>query len=667
MELIAPLEEATRDDVARFGGKAANLEELYRAGLPVPQGYVITTEACRRFFELAGLSADSPAPPDARSRVTSTPIPAALESEILAAHRDLFDAHTRVAVRSSATTEDLAEASFAGQHATYYYVDAASLVKFVRHCWASLFNESAIAYRAAAGVRTLPLMAVIVQRLVAARVSGVTFTTDPMGDDSTLVIESAWGMGAAIVDGRVTPDQYRIHRGDLGIRDRRIADKRFMVPPYPQQRRLQPVPIEDRHSPTLTDAMARHVASLALRCEVLFGAPQDVEWAVASDQVYVLQSRPITTPALVSRERAPVQGRWVLFKSVAENFTEPVTPLTADLIAAFCPPFMRIVDGWLYTNLDALRVVIPSRLSDKELVELALLRSVPERLAVRWLYLPVWLLVAAVYYLLAGVFYARTRRLPADFMSSYRERARALRDDPEIDARGAIADLWVAPRFFAPVGDMALQVNLASVRYILILPMLRALLRRWCPDLPDDATELLAGGMENAFSTEMSKSIRQLAAQARSQARVREIFGCERLESLHDALRASAAGKDFLQHLDAFLRIHGHRAIKEFDLSTPRWHEDPAPLLGMIRNLLTLDELPEVEKLKQRREALQGELRSRLRGVRWWLVRHLVGRMRYYARLRENSRFYRCRAGSARAYRFARPRRLPTCLRPAGV
>jgi pyruvate,water dikinase len=640
MALIAPLEQASRAERARFGGKAASLGELLRAGLPVPPGYVITTEAFGRFMALAGMPVDAPAPPDARSRIVATAVPVALESEILAAHRALFDEHARVAVRSSATSEDLAQASFAGQHATYYYVDAASLLKFVRDCWASLYSDAALAYRAAAGADPQPRMAVIVQRLVPSHISGVAFTADPVGDDATLVIESAWGMGAAIVDGRVTPDRYRLRRDDLGIRDRRIAEKRVLVPAEPRGGRLQPVPGGERHQPTLSDAQAREVARLALRCETELGGPQDVEWAIADGQVYVLQSRPIPTPATSPRLRPPLRGRWVLFKSVAENFTEPLTPLTADLLAQCCPPFARIVDGWVYTNLDALRAVLPVRLDDRQLVEMALLRGLPGRLPLRWLYLPVWLSIAALAYLVAGVFLARTRRLPAGFMRRYRDRVRALREDPGADARSAIAHLWVAPRLLAPAGEMPLYVNLASGRYILLLPLLRALLRRWCPGLPEDATELLAGGMEDAHSTEMSLGLRDLAAQARSQAEVREAFGRERLESLPQALRSSDAGRAFLERLDAFLREHGHRAVREFELGVPRWHEDPAPVLGMVRNMLGLEPLPEVDRRQAERRALWRDVQDRLRGPRRWLVRFLAQRIRYYVRLRENSRFH---------------------------
>lgn len=636
-ELITPLDAACAADVVRFGGKAANLGELCRAGLPVPRGYVISTEACRQFFAHTGILSDVTAARDARSRIASIPIPAELEDEILCFHRAFFEDDARVAVRSSATTEDLAGASFAGQHATYYHVTSATLSKFVRDCWMSLFHDCAVAYRDAMGVAELPLMAVIVQQLVPASVSGVTFTNDPMGDDTVLVIESAWGMGAAIVDGRVTPDRYRVQRADLEIRDRRISDKRFMVTCERQLPRLRPVPADDRLRPTLTDAVARRVATIALQCESLLGAPQDVEWAIAGEEIHLLQSRPVTTPAPVS---AAVPGRWVLFKPLAENFTEPLTPLTVDLMSRFNIPFIRFVNGWVYINLDVVRACMPIRLSDEELIEATLLRGLPENPRVRWSYLPVWLVMAATYYLLLGVFLARTRRLPADIMSRFRERVQAALEDPRLDAHGAVAGLVAVPGFLTPVGDLPLQINIMSGRHFFLMPVLRALLRHWCPGLPADAFELLTGGMQDVASTEMSAAIRDLADQARNDETVRAVFEQASAESVHDELRRTDATADFLESLDGFLNVHGHRAIKEFDLSTPRWREDPTAVLGMVRNLLERGELPELDKHRQPRELLRHTLANRLRGFRWWLVRYLVERIRYFTRLRENSRFY---------------------------
>lgn len=638
-ELITPLEEANREERHRFGGKAANLGELCRAGLPVPEGYVITTDACRALFAAADIDTHTD-PAEARNRITSTEMPPELEAQIISAHLEHFSPDDRVAVRSSATAEDQVDASFAGQHETYYFVDATTLLKFVRDCWASLFTQAAVAYRSAVSGHEPPLMAVIVQRLVPSQVAGVTFTRDPLGDDSVLVIESSWGMGAAIVDGRVTPDRFLVNRSDLSVRQRTIADKRHLVPPNPNEKRLQPVPLSVRQRPTLSEANIRRVASLALRCEVLFGGRQDVEWAMVDNQVFLLQSRPITAAAAASDDTAPLEGRWVLFKPLAENFTEPVTPLTADLIGEICPPFGRFVDGWLYINLDFLRAIIPYRLDQSQLVDLALLRDTPAKLRLRWLYLPIWLLSLAAFYLLTGVFYARTRRLPPDFMTSFRARAEKIRGDPKVDATGAVKALAGAPPFFASVGNMALQVNLIAGRYFLLLPALRSLLKRWCPTFPPEATELLTGGIDQVLSTQMSTGIRDLAELARGDTVVRGLFRGERLEILNQTLRETPGASCFVQHLDDFLAIHGHRALKEFELSTPRWREDPTPVLGMIRNMAVADELPEVDQQQARRKALRAELAEKLKGARGWIVRYLIERIRYYTRLRENSRFY---------------------------
>lgn len=636
---IAPLKEATREEFQRFGGKAANLGELCRADLPVPEGYVITTDVCRTFFQAAGIDAcDTPA--DMRAKIVTTPMPPEIEAEILTAHLAHFTVGDRVAVRSSATTEDLSDASFAGQHETYYFVDTTTLLKFVRDCWASLFTDAAVAYRSAAGFEESPLMAVIVQRLVPSEVSGVVFTKDPLGDDSLLVIESSWGMGAAIVDGRVTPDRFLVNRSDLTVRQQTIADKRHLVPANPSEKRLQPVPLSVRQRATLDEPTIRRVASLALRCEVLFGGRQDVEWAMVDDQLYLLQSRPITTHVDNSGNDSPLEGRWVLFKPLAENFTEPLTPLTADVMAHICPPFGRFVDGWMYISLDFLRRIIPYRLSESQLIDMALLREVPQKLRLRWLYLPIWLLILGGYYLLTGVFYARTRRLPPDFMSSFRRRAEAIRNNEKIDARGAIKALVGSPPFFAPVGDMALQVNLISGRYFLLLPALRSLLARWCPSFPPEAPELLTGAIDDVLSTAMSKDIRALAGLARDDETVKGLFRGERLENLNEALHHTPSAAAFVERLNGFLNVHGHRAMKEFELSTPRWHEDPTPVLGMIRNMVVADELPEIDPQKPRREALWAELHAQLKGVRGWIVRYLIERIRYYTRLRENSRFY---------------------------
>ena len=187
-------------------------------------------------------------------------------------------------------------------------------------------------------------------------------------------------MGAAIVDGRVTPDHYVVERSDLScadtlyrVRERRIADKRFMVPAGlagGTETRLQPVSHEMRHKETLSSHMIQVVSRWAVRAEEHFGSPQDVEWAIVGDEFFMLQSRPIT---VMGREEieAGIQGPYVIFKPLLENFTDPITPLTADCYQfLFSPPMMKMIKGWLYVNLKTFRAVFPFKISDEMLTSL---------------------------------------------------------------------------------------------------------------------------------------------------------------------------------------------------------------------------------------------------------------------------------------------------------
>ena len=251
---ILPFEDIGQTDVAVAGGKGANLEALVGKDFPVPPGFVVCADACRSFFreidnqqEVAQFANTHPDTwgnrcATVQKRIHAADMGTALSAAILSAHADLMAGRkpeTLCAVRSSATAEDLGDASFAGQHATYYYVENTHLLSMIKHCWASLFHPAALSYRSTQGMDHASVwMAVIGQEMIASEISGVTFTADPVsGLRDKIVTESSWGMGAAIVDGRVTPDHYVVERSDLScgntsckILERRIADKRFMVP-----------------------------------------------------------------------------------------------------------------------------------------------------------------------------------------------------------------------------------------------------------------------------------------------------------------------------------------------------------------------------------------------------------------------------------------------------
>lgn len=280
MAELYPLHELPPDCTDLAGGKALSLADMLRAGLPVPPGFCVTTVAMRR---LAGR-----APADDQ----------ALASGLLAAYRSLGGA---VAVRSSATAEDGASVSFAGQQETILGAEGDDgVLDAVARCWASLDSDRAAAYRRQQGVSRDGLaMAVVVQRLVDAEVAGVLFTRDPL--DATgqqMLVEASWGLGESVVSGRVTPDRYHLDRSTGKLLSRYIALK-------PTQRTRAgecPVPAELQGAACLDEAQLADLAELGRRIESYFGGARDVEWAWAEGRFWLLQARPITAAGLANRE-----------------------------------------------------------------------------------------------------------------------------------------------------------------------------------------------------------------------------------------------------------------------------------------------------------------------------------------------------------------------------
>ena len=557
-------------------------------------------------------------------------------------------------VRSSATAEDLAGASFAGQHGTYYYVDEPRLLEMIRHCWASLWSPEAASYRSTHGVAHSSVrMAVVVQQMVRSDVSGVAFTADPVtGARDLVVIESSFGMGAAIVDGRVTPDRYAVARDDgLAVRERRIAQKRFMVPAHvrdPGAQRLVAVPHEQQRAASLSPDEARTVAGWALKCEAHFGAPQDVEWAMAGGRFHLLQSRPITTLARPQAEGS-VRGQWVLFKAVAENFTDPITPLTADLLSLLFVPGLRFIGGRLYASLRVISPLVPFKISDADLARVLYLSARPDAppLRVSLRKLPIALVAGLFSYLTMAVLLARTRRMPDGSLDTYRELCRKVEGDPSLDAVQALRRLTVLPALLDPIGHMAMFVNLTALRFAPWMAALKHMLRRWVPGLHADPVAVLCAGSEGVLSAEMGRQIADLAREARREPAVRGILLGHDPEEALRRLRAEPLARPFVESLERFLARHGHRAMKEFELRTPRWEEDPAPVLGMVRNYLLIDADPgeHEHKAAAARADLEAEVRRALgRGplgvLRSRLIALAAGRARYYLKLRENSRFF---------------------------
>jgi pyruvate,water dikinase len=309
---IARFEELSRSSVALAGGKGANLGEMARAGLPVPGGFVVTTAAFLAALDAGGVreplkelfrgaDADSPqalaeASGKMRALVEQAAVPEDVRAAIAAAYRELGGG--AVAVRSSATSEDTGSTSFAGMHETFTNVvgEAALLEKIVA-CWMSAYGQRVISYRKAEKMDEEPTIAVVVQTMVDSARSGVMFTADPAsGDRETIVIEAAFGLGEVVVGGQVEVDTYVVDKHGPAIRSARVGRKAFKIVRDEQghDKKLSLEPDEAKRR-VLSDAEVLVIAQLGLRVEQHYGAPQDLEWAEAGGEFFLVQTRPITT------------------------------------------------------------------------------------------------------------------------------------------------------------------------------------------------------------------------------------------------------------------------------------------------------------------------------------------------------------------------------------
>jgi phosphoenolpyruvate synthase/pyruvate phosphate dikinase len=320
------LDDCDDNCVEAVGHKATGLGYLLRAGMRVPPGFAVTTDAYRehvahnrladRIVSLLSGATTFEAQQAAAAAIVelfdaSEPSPR-LRDEILAAY-DRLGADTPVAVRSSANAEDLGNASFAGQQETYLWIlDGEHVLRHVVRCWASLFTSQAIAYRAhLASVVSDLAMGVVVQCMVPAAAAGVMLTIDPVtGDRSTITIEAAYGLGAAVVNGEVDPDRFCVDKSALGLRSRTVGSKQvaYRFDPGAQGTRKVAVGPREQRLACVSDDEVLQLATMGLRMEQAMGCSQDIEWAISAErELFLLQSRPETVWSQQAAGSTPAQ------------------------------------------------------------------------------------------------------------------------------------------------------------------------------------------------------------------------------------------------------------------------------------------------------------------------------------------------------------------------
>lgn len=719
---IQHLSETGRHDASEVGGKGANLGELLATGFTVPHGFCVTTQAYREFVTDTGLQERISAEIE-RSDLTSAGVvrecgkrlqqlvvgsemPEGVKEAILRAYREFSRQRHQgphVAVRSSATSEDSAYHSFAGQHDTYLNVSCESdLLLSVKKCWASLWTERAISYREEHNLGHLSIhMAVVIQELVPSSVSGVAFTANPVtGDLDEVVINANWGLGSSVVAGKVPVDEYRVDKRRLTIISKRIPEKNIMTVLGREGTVDTAIPSEKRTHQCLSDENVGRLSSIAKQIEDQFGLPQDIEWGLYEDQLFVLQSRPITG---LGRAGKPMRVLWgnpvnqkllkdkVVFWSnwnTREIFPHPFTPLTwSHFVEMIGPGFLEslfgmtessplyrysaivdLVHGRLYWNMNLmyghpLWGPLFSRLVPQLDEEAGrLFRKLYEDGELQPAELPIrfptlWLgVIRGTVVFFSSPWYLSGRRLKRRCDDYWHKACQfenlELADRSNADLIRQVREFTAYTiRYWAPL-------LLASFSAVLALEVIKYLTRR----LPDVTPNTLLAGIPGNKTTEGALELYRLSQLPGS---LKAIFLSNEAGEIASLLEESQEGRVFLKRLDEFMQLYGHRGPREFDMGHPRWKDDPSFVYQMIKNYLQLGESDETplehfSRMREERERLtelvtqrlSQSMASRLFPWRRWLFKAMLRRVHTYLPFRENPKYYalKCYYGSRRIF-----------------
>lgn len=665
---ICGLDEPAAGNVALGGGKTLGLHRLLWAGLPVPPGFCLTTAAFEQHViadagvraaiaELATQPVGAPLRDSAarvRQAVLACELPAEFRRQIVRAWVDRTD-RAAVAVRSSATAEDLASASFAGQQDTLLSIDSEeALLQALRTCWASLFSDRAVTYRRERGIADRGVsMAVVVQKMVRADAAGVLFTADPLsGHRGILVIEAVRGLGEALVSGHATPQRVRL----------RATDRQVL---QALDERGQPLVSEQAIlGPTQVDALGQ----LGLRAQADAGCPQDLEWAIADGTLWLLQSRPITTLWPLPEGPLPPGFRVLVSFGHLQMNTAAMSRVATSLLRRFFPlardpqtgrsRVMQLAGERLYLDLTPalqrlpLRAIVPRLVVNGSQPIADRLRAVLQRPELKALPSHEAAGHRQVARIVGPVVLRALRNLVGDPQQRRQVFERLLAEILDRQARRLAAASSLSARIVALHDDLGEQGEWLLLRAGLpnVIPGLWAekLITPWARRLlPGCDPGVLLQGLAGNITTEMDLCLAAVADQARGVPRLVAALRSGDAVAVLPTLRSDPDCAAFFAAWDQFLLRFGSRCAGELDPQVPRWREDPRVPLRSIAGALdrpagSLQD--QHAALARRAEGLRDQLAAaagkRLLGrLQAALVRGLVDRARAFLALREHHKF----------------------------
>jgi rifampicin phosphotransferase len=692
---ILPFDQIGAAHLPQVGGKGANLGEMTRAGFPIPGGFCLTTAAFHDFMAGCATAAalyaalDSVTPDDVetarlvgqqvRRALAGTPMPVAVKTAVLGAWRQMGVQHS-YAVRSSATAEDLPDASFAGQQDTFLNVRGeAALLEAVHGCWLSLFTDRAILYRARNGFDQRQVaLSVVVQQMVVPDVSGILFTADPVsGRRHIASIDAGYGLGEGLVAGLVDADLYQVDKRTGQLVTVQVGNKQVAIRPLAGGGTTQEsIGEPDSSRPCLSEAQAIALAAIGSRIEDHYGRAQDIEWAIAGDNVFILQARPITTLFPIPETAGQARGLRVYFSFAAvQGVMDPITPLGRDVIRLILGGIYRlfgqesapdsqpvVYDAAERLWLDITGLVRHS--TGRRLLYRALTAIEPgaaQALASVWheadlqperrgLGLATLRGVLHFYRLVLGRF-LRVLYRPAEMHALLLKKVERFlqHQEKEVEQSRTLAErvVW----FERLMGEGALTVvpilgpligaGLLSLNRLLWMG------RRLPADAPDPI--LITRGLPHNVTTEMDLALWHTAVAIGADADAAEWFARQNADILAETYQAGHLPAAAQTAVAAFLAQYGMRGVGEIDFGRPRWRENPHPLMQSLQSYLKITDPAQAPDVVFERSALEAEaavarLVTAARATRFGrlkarLIRALTRRVRLLAGAREMPKF----------------------------
>jgi len=679
--LVIPLQAIQDHDTAIVGGKAVSLARLSHVDISVPAGFCVTGLAYSEHLNshniVFQLKADLPrlqhTQPNERKQILSNiqqaivqaPMSEMLAEQIGTLYRKL--AAEYVAVRSSATAEDLPAHSFAGQYDTYLGIaDFEGCIDAIKKCWASLWTLRAYEYRQKNGFDHLKVnMAVIIQLLIPADASGVVFTADPVtGQQDVMIIESCFGLGDILVSGKVTPDRFTIAKGNLKTISKTISQKKIeSVIDDHGAIQQQAINSERARNASIDETLVKRIAELAKSVEAKLGCPQDIEWAICGNEVYFLQSRPITALGRAQLSRI----RWVWSNFLAQEVMPDVaTPITKSLIdnmaeVMFDPVFdILCIDragilthgyfaGRVYFNASLWAAVIraipgsskydwaefagsnPDINKMNEMFENMTDNDLPKiRVSRMRFILKIPLLIAGILsctprkgqIILAKIRAKNQKRKQLDISNMSNE---------QIASRCTV----LAADFCDVLGDAPYLFGTMTAYFGLLW-----VCERWFSDVTY-AGRLLAGvgSMDDA---QAAIDLWNLAVETNKLPELkRRILAGDSWHDIAAGISKMPQADEFLKCWNDFMTHHGHHCRAELELYNPRWSESPDYVLGLIRGYISCinktNPLENLEEITRQRQSLEQQCRRQLRNpVKRMFFNHFLVRSQNGAVFREN-------------------------------